>query len=220
MFRQVVLSCAILGLLIGCGKKTVKNTAPSDTPPPGMQTANFDKGKPGEKSDKNKKDGDKPNWLNDPRYKKDKGEGPDAGGGEVGGLPGKPGLGFDISKPGGWAGNSSDATSAKPPSASAAANAKPVTEADMKEIWVFIDNRSGATDKMPSIVEIGAALNAARSHAADLIKDGSIVLTGARMRDAVWAYEKKARTQGGWVVSQNGVENLTAAVLENRLAGR
>lgn len=224
MHSRIVIAGLFVCLLLGCGKKIAKNTGSSDTPPPNQQTASNDKGKP---ADKNKKDGDKPNWLNDPRYKKDKdnNEG-SGGGGEAGGLPGKPGLGMNISQPpGGWAsgtgpGAGASGTPSSGGTTAANTSTKPVSEADLKAIWVFIDSRSGATDKMPSILDIQTALVSSRSHAAELVKDGSIVLTGARMREAVWAYEKRALTQGGWVASQNGVENLTAAELTSRLAGR
>ncbi|HEV3387222.1 MAG TPA: hypothetical protein VG097_20555 [Gemmata sp.] len=225
MFRQIVLTGFLICLAFGCGKKTVKNTGSSDSPPPSQQTASNNKG---DKADKIKKDQGKPNWL-DPNYKKEGSERPE-GGSEAGGLPGKPGIGFTVNAPpGGWEPGSNPSTttppsggtaSTKPSGSSTATSTKPVTEADMKEIFIFIENRSGGTDKMPSIVDIQAALSAASSHAADLIKDGSIVLTGARTRESVWAYEKKAKTQGGWVVSHNGVVNVTAAELASMLPGR
>jgi hypothetical protein len=116
---------------------------------------------------------------------------------------------------------------AVPPAANAPASgtsngtlSKPVSEADMKEVWIYIENRSGASGQMPPPQEVYAALLAAKSPAADLAKSGNIVLTGTRNRDSVWAYEAKALTQGGWVASQNGVETLTAADLTRRLAGR
>jgi hypothetical protein len=212
MFRQVVLAGFLICLVFGCGKKTVKNTGTSDSPPPSQQTASNYKG---DKAERIKKDQGKPNWL-DPNYKKEGSERPE-GGSEAGGLPGKPGIGFTVNAPpGGW----EPAASTKPAGSSTATSTKPVTEADMKDIFTFIENRSGGTDKMPSIVDIQAALSAASSHAADLIKDGSIVLTGARTRESVWAYEKKAKTQGGWVVSHNGVVNVTAAELASMLPGR
>lgn len=107
----------------------------------------------------------------------------------------------------------------KPPTAVAPTAPKfnPVSEADMKEVWVYIENRSGASGKMPSQVETYKALVAAESKAAPLVKDGSIYLTGATTRESIWAFEMKALTSGGLVVSQNGVETLTAAELRKRL---
>jgi hypothetical protein len=218
MFKQIVLAGFLICLASGCGKKVAKNTGSSDTPPPSQQTASNDKGKPGDKNDKSKKDGDKPNWLGDPKYKKDSSGRQDSGD-ESDGLPGKPGLGgMKLTQPpGGWAEGGKQGSIAP---VSNTPQASPVSEADMKELWVFVDNRAGSTGQMPSKVDIQSALRAARSNAAELIKDGSIVLTGATARDSVWAHEKKALTQGGWVASQNGVENLTAAQLASRLSGR
>jgi hypothetical protein len=202
---------------MGCGKKIAKSTGSTDTSPPSPQTASVDKNRSGDKGDKDKQGGEKANWLNDPRFKKETPERP-GGSTDAGGLPGKPGLGMNISEPpGGWGGATTVAGSNKPPLTSNITNTKPVTEADMKEIWNFVDSRSGSTGKMPSIIDITSALASARTHSSDLIKDGSIVLTGAKTREAVWAYERKAATQGGWVASQNGVENLTSDELKERL---
>ena len=87
----------------------------------------------------------------------------------------------------------------------------------MKEVWIFIENASGASGKMPTPELVYAALVKAEAKAADLVKDGSIWLTGAKQRESVWAFEYRALTQGGWVATQNGVEQLTAAELTRRL---
>ena len=39
----------------------------------------------------------------------------------------------------------------------------------------------------------------------------------SRERESVWAFEAQARLTGGLVVSQNGVETLTAAELAQRM---
>ena len=88
----------------------------------------------------------------------------------------------------------------------------------MKEVWIFIENRSAATGTMPSPKEVYAALKAANANAADLLRDGSIVLTASATRESIWAYEAKAPTQGGLVASQNGVETLTSTALNPLLA--
>jgi hypothetical protein len=111
---------------------------------------------------------------------------------------------------------------AKPPAAPAATTPttpkySPVSEADMKEVWIFIENASGASGKMPSQLLTYQALIAAESKAAPLVKDGSIYLTGSATRESIWAFETKALTSGGLVCSQNGVETLTAAELRKRL---
>jgi hypothetical protein len=228
--------------LLGCGKKTVKFTGSSDTPTP-PQSAGVDNGKPGDKA---KKAGDKPNSSNDSVFDRDN-QTFSGDGSQAGGVPGKPGWG--IPKPeGGWESQTPQPAVANPagtpgsptklpvpggpgvvssnmgvsPPVGTATNTgtKPVSEADMKDVWIYIENRSGASGQMPSPRETYAALIAAKSSAADLAKDGSIVLTGTRTRESIWAYEARAIKQGGLVATQNGVENLTAADLVRRLAGQ
>ncbi|MBN9119900.1 MAG: hypothetical protein J0I06_12190 [Planctomycetes bacterium] len=222
-------------ILVGCAKRTAKKPAANDETaaakpqPSDAPTAGEDKkGAKGEES----------NWLNDPRFKKDGGpslpvetppngkpsgfnitppkEGwnpPVAGvspmpAGGAPGLPAPPGMGVLQPEP------------AKPPMPAAVPTTpkySPVSEADMKEVWVFIENASGASGKMPARLLTYQALVAAESKAAPLVKDGSIYLTGASTRESIWAFEMKALTSGGLVCSQNGVETLTAAELKKRL---
>jgi hypothetical protein len=256
MFSRIVIAGFCVSLLLGCGKKTVKFTGSSEDPTP-AQTANNDKSKPGEKSDKNRKGGEKANWLNDSRYQPEKSESESGTGTDAGGLPGKPGWGINSKPDGGWASQNPQPGTGKPPTATGAApgatlppvggsppgiagpgvvppNAAPpippatpnaagnkaVAKADMNDVWVFVENRSGASGKMPSVQDIQAALVEAKSPAAELVRYGSIVLTGSGTRESVWAYERNALTNGGWVVSQNGVETVTAAELKNRLGSR
>jgi hypothetical protein len=241
MFKRIVITSLFASLLFGCGKKVVSNTSP-DRPVQSSQAPVINK-KPGEKSDKDKdkdmKAPEKANWLTDSRYQPEKSEP------EPGGLPGKPGIGLTVPKPDLDSATQVPPTGSTPPGKTPGSPAKPtipagaaptlpptnptqsnpgggktVSKDDMKEVWAYIEGRSGATDKMPSPQEVLAALVEAKSPAADLVKSGSIVLTGARTRDSIWAYEKNALTNGGWVASPSGVETLTAAQLMNRLGNR
>jgi hypothetical protein len=94
---------------------------------------------------------------------------------------------------------------------------KAVALADMRDIQIFVHDASLASGKMPAPVEIFAALVKAGSPAAEHVKSGAIILTGATQREGVWAFEARAATQGGMIVSQNGVETVTAAELKQRL---
>lgn len=233
MFMRIAMAGVLLCLAFGCAKKPAKFTGKTDdsaaaTPQPSGT------GKP---ADKNKPEGDKPNWLTDPRLKKDGDQLPVDGNAD--GLPGKPGWGVKapdggwtppnapMPQPGGGGGavNPPPRPGAIPPQPSvlpattpaSKTGGKPVSETDMKDVWIFIENRSGATGKMPASADVLIALIAAKSPAANLVVDGSITLTGSTTRESVWAFETKARTQGGWVATQNGVENMTAAELTRRL---
>jgi hypothetical protein len=219
MRSLVILTLAIVAL--GCGKKTVKFTGKAGdsaavTPQPA--------GGPANNGDPKKPGGEKPNWLTDPRAKSDK-EGDQL---PVESQPGKPGFGEaklpsgPATQPGAPTGvlQPQPVAPAKPPATTTTPpklGGKPVSEADMKEVWIFIENASLASGKMPPPELVYAALVKADAKAAELVKDGSIWLTGATARESVWAFEVKAVAEGGLIASQNGVENVTAAELKRRL---
>ena len=241
MSGRILIAALLAAVPLGCKKTKFTGATDSPAASPGSHGVSGDKGKPGDKDkDKNKKDGEA-NWLTDPRFKKDT-ERPSGSGTDSGGLPGKPGIGIAMpeggfgesgnggttgtpSKPSTPAGTPSPPASptGKTPATPAPATGTPsgsgrsVSEANMKDVWVFIDNRSGATGQMPSMRDVYDALATAKSPAAYLVKDGSIVLTNSRSRDSVWAYEKNAPLNGGLVAGSNGVERLSADQLKGRL---
>ena len=217
MLTRITIAGLLLVLMIGCAKKTAKPSDKGDDFSTGPQPAV--PAKPTTGGDK-AKTGEKPNWLTDPRVKVEKNQLP------VDNQFGKPDLGIKLPTPD---------TSVPPPPAKGTGTlqpqlgsppttppaprvgGKPVTEADMKEIWVFMDNASAVSGKLPPMALVYSALVKTESKAADLVKDGSIILTNTASRESIWAFEFKALTQGGLVVSQNGVETLTAAELKARL---
>jgi hypothetical protein len=83
---------------------------------------------------------------------------------------------------------------------------------------VFVQHASLATGKMPGPDVIYAALVRAKSPAAELVRDGSIALSGAREREGVWAFDRLAATNGGWVATHQGVEFLSADAFAARAA--
>jgi hypothetical protein len=87
---------------------------------------------------------------------------------------------------------------------------------DLEDIRVFIDTVA-TSGRMPSRELTRAALAAAGSPAAELVKGKAIVLTGVTTREGVWAYEAAALTRGGLVAGTNGVETLSADELRRRL---
>lgn len=94
---------------------------------------------------------------------------------------------------------------------------RPVFEADLLEIWTFVDARSMASGQMPTKQEITDAIATFGFSSGPLVKDGSITITGATTRESVWAYETKALASGGLVVTNNKVETMSAAELKRRL---
>jgi hypothetical protein len=224
MFTRITTVAVLVCLTTGCAKKSAKFTGKADdsaaaTP----QLAS--KEKPADGADKKKSD-DRPNWLTDPRAETEKDQLP------VENQPEKPGLGVKLPvpelgappriEPGPQPGKPMGVLQPQPAAPPATTTTpklggKPVSEADMKEVWIFIENASGASGRMPQPALVYSALVKAEAKAADLVKDGSIFLTGSTARESVWAFEWKALKQGGWVASQNGVENLSAAELKRRL---
>jgi hypothetical protein len=246
MFVRILTVGLCLLLAVGCAKKTAKKPAADDTPAPKVQLQQ-PSGAPSAGGNK-KDDKDAPNWLDDSRFKTEGGPalpsetppngkpgwgvGPPPPGGwtappptgapVTGGAPNPMGA-LPAPVPGAPAiGVAPVAPNPEPPKPPTTTTTTPkystVTEADMKEVWVFVENFSGANGgKMPSQLLIYQALLAADSKAVPLVKDGSIYLTGTTTRESIWAYETKAILSGGLVCSQNGVETLTAAELKKRL---
>jgi hypothetical protein len=223
MLMRFAITVLCLVIVVGCSKKSSTPAGKSEnSAPPNPGAAAKARPSSGDES----KDG-KPNWLTDPRAELEKNQLP------VENTSGKRDLGIKLPVPdgkllplpgdpqavGGAPKGVLQAQPAVPPSKSSTPKTlKPVTEADMKEVWIFIENASGASGgKMPQAALVYAALVKAEAKAAELVKDGSIFLTGAAVRESVWAFEWKALERGGWVASQNGVENLNADELKRRL---
>ncbi len=215
MLTRIAITVLCLVIVAGCAKKSSTPAGQTDSPPPPNPQAAA-KEKPAQEE---RKDG-KANWLTDPRAEVEKNQ-----------LPVENSIGRDlgiklptpdaVAPPGAprAAGGARGVLQAQPapPPVTTPKGGKPVAEADMKEVWIFIENASGVSGRMPQPGLVYSALVKAESKAAELVKDGSIYLTGATARESVWAFEWKALAQGGWVASQNGVENLSAAELKRRL---
>lgn len=221
MGARVLIAGLCVLVALGCSKRPKKPAPATDNPPPSSA--------PPSAADNKKAKDDEPNWLTDPRFKKD--------GSEPGAPKGPTATGksnWGLSAPtGGWQGDAKgdgkDKGDAKapppvaPPALTPGGNTplgaagRVVGQNEMREVWLFIENTSGATGQMPKPSAIYEALVAAKSPAAGHVKDGAIVLTGATQREGVWAYEARALTGGGLAVTQSGVERLTADELKQRL---
>ena len=234
MGTRILVAGLCLLLMIGCAK----NTAPANNNNEQARASASPVAKNDKKAEKTDKE-DEPNWLKDDRFQNKKNDQQlPVENGPVASKPPSP-VNVGAAPPGGFAAPVPGAQpigGGKPPAAGVlqpvpvnpppiavgggtpigAAN-KLVAMADMREVWVFIENASGASGKMPAAATTFAALVEAKSPAAALVKDGAIILTGANQRESVWAFEARAYLNGGLVVSQNGVETLTAVELKARL---
>ena len=107
---------------------------------------------------------------------------------------------------------------ARPATGTPATPGKVVTRADLNEVWVFVENFSQANGgKMPRPELVYAALADTKAAAAELVKSNDIILTGKAARESVWAYERKAPAQGGWIAGHNGPEEVTATEFARRI---
>lgn len=195
MIGRIVMTGMVLALVLGCARKP-----PRPASGPGDAAAAPTPKSTAAPSAGTEKKTEKPSWLTDPRFKKD-GEAAPPGQPGTAGVPPRPPV--PAPPPSG----------AQPPRPAL----RPVAEADMKEVWIFIENRSGATGRMPRSADVLLALSQANANAAGLVLDGSITLTGATVRESIWAFETKGLSQGGWAATHNGVENLSAGELRRRL---
>ena len=222
-------------LLVGC-RKGAKDTAPANN---GIAKVKIAPETPAAKTDKKAEKEPEPNWLKGPiGGKKDQPDPlPVEGAGNSGkqpwnvgaapvvqpvpapGMPPMPGPG-GVKPPAGVLQPNPAANIpaiAPPNNTPLGAAARLVALADMRDLQLFIHDASLVAGKMPSAAEIYAALVAARSPAARLVLDGAIILTGSKERESVWAYEARAFLNGGTVVTQNGVEKMTAEELKKLL---
>jgi hypothetical protein len=94
------------------------------------------------------------------------------------------------------------------------------TNNELHQIHLFIESASAASGQMPSPQETLAALQREAPKIAEAIKEGVIVLTPARSREEIWAYEAIALEQGGQVLTNTGIERMDADTLKRRLGVR
>jgi hypothetical protein len=215
MSARVLIAGLCVLVALGCARRAKK---PTGTDEPVAQNAPQQPAAPKGKADE-------PNWLTDPRFKKDTEPGSPVTPGKGPSATGKSDWG--VSPPqGGWQGGAQPP--AQPPvqplplvvggGTPLGAAGRVVALAEMKDIHIFMENASVVDGKMPKPSAVYEALVAAGAKkAAEHVRLGSIVLTGATQRESIWAYDYAALTNGGYAISQNGVEMLSAAELKQRL---
>lgn len=97
---------------------------------------------------------------------------------------------------------------------------KAVTGNEMKNLHLFIETASLASGAMPSLQEITAGVQREDKKLAEMLADGSVILTGTKTRESCWAYEKDAATTGGWIVTPSGPERVDAATARRWISSR
>jgi hypothetical protein len=91
-----------------------------------------------------------------------------------------------------------------------------VTETEMHDLHLYMEGEAsfGQIPSRESVLEYARKNN---DKLYKLLENGAIVLTGAKTREEVWAYEKDAPTKGGWVVTGSGQSKMTADQLNKLL---
>jgi hypothetical protein len=94
-----------------------------------------------------------------------------------------------------------------------------VDQNDLKNIHLYIENASLASNRMPSKKEIMEALKSDPGSAklVKMIEDGDIVLTDIKQREGVWAYPKHVLQDGGYIISNEGVVRISNVDLQEKL---
>jgi hypothetical protein len=78
------------------------------------------------------------------------------------------------------------------------------------DLQLFIAQMEIGEGRMPSKQEILDYAKKENPKLYKILDDGAFVLTGTKVRESVWAYEKDADSEGGWVVSHAGEQKLKA----------
>lgn len=95
-----------------------------------------------------------------------------------------------------------------------------VSQNELNNIRLFIENASLASGRMPSVEETRAALQREAAATFKLVEEGAIVLTGTRSRDGIWAYTAEAQssvTGEHLIVNASGVQRMDPQTLRQRL---
>lgn len=94
-----------------------------------------------------------------------------------------------------------------------------VDQNDLHNIKIYIENASLASGRMPSKKEIIEALKSDPGAAkiAKMIDDGDIVIPEIKQREGVWAYPKNVLTEGGMVLTNEGVVRISNVELQEKL---
>jgi len=96
-----------------------------------------------------------------------------------------------------------------------------VTAAELHDLHLMMNTTKGATGRVPTAQETWADLNKVDGNRKLLamVQDGTIVLVASPQEEGLWAYAKEAPTQGGWVLTHNGPERITAQDFASRFGG-
>lgn len=87
-----------------------------------------------------------------------------------------------------------------------------VTAAELHDLHLMMNTAKGVTGRVPTSQETWTELGRpdGNQKLLAMINEGAIVLIPNPQEEGLWAYAKEAPAQGGWVLTHNGPERLTA----------
>jgi hypothetical protein len=96
-----------------------------------------------------------------------------------------------------------------------------VTAAELHDLHLMMNTAKGASGRVPTKQETWNALNRPDGNPKllALVQDGTLVLVDSPQEEGLWAYDRNARTQGGWILTHNGAERVTAHDFTTRFPG-
>lgn len=86
-----------------------------------------------------------------------------------------------------------------------------VTQNELKQLHLFMYNAYTADGQVPVSTATYQVIYKEDQKLYNLIKDGLVVLVERPTPEGVWAYVREAPERGGLVVTQQGVDRMTAA---------
>jgi hypothetical protein len=86
-----------------------------------------------------------------------------------------------------------------------------VTAAELKDLHLFMKQAQLSNGRVPTAQETWAAISqpGGNPKLTQLIKDGILVLVPNPPEEGLWAYDKNAATQGGWVLTHSEPRRVT-----------
>jgi hypothetical protein len=87
-----------------------------------------------------------------------------------------------------------------------------VTAAELHDLHLMLNTAKGASGRVPTSQETWNLLNQpdGNRQLAKLIQDQVITLVPNPQDEGLWAYGTEVPTEGGWILTHNGAERVTA----------
>jgi hypothetical protein len=132
--------------------------------------------------------------------------------------------GYDSGTPTNSSSNSGPYSGGGNPTAGGAAQAvrgaaqRTVTAAELHDLHLFMTQAKLAAGRVPTYAETWQALNQPDGNRkiVQMIQEGILIMVNNPQDEGLWAYAKEAPTQGGWILTHNGAERVTAQDFASR----